>query len=204
MYDEKEIKENVLRKRKYILTELSVILVLMLSALVFINLNINNTVTFISVVVEFVLMFIVYKIFEAQTPSIYFSREIKGINIGEDEYISRGTPGLGLKWRQVGGPSSPQPFAPNTGANRRRTQPNIRGRVYLKLDDGNVVVLSSLFKAHTELYEEGDILLKYAGTKYPIIVGRKVLKQPCPICGDINDISFKSCHTCGLSIINEE
>ena len=147
------------------------------------------------------LLFALYKIFDVQSPSIWFSKEIRGVNIKEDEYVSRKTPGPGLSWRQVGGPASPQPFAPNTGANRRRTPPNIRSRVYLQLEDGNIVTISTLYKSHTELFVEGDTLLKYAGTHFPIVVSREMQKQPCPICGEVNDMSADACHNCGLSII---
>ena len=204
MYDSKEIEKIVKQKKKILLLEFFVILVLMIAALVLMVLKINNTVTFICIVAEVLSLLAIYKIFDVQSPSIWFSKEIRGINIQEDEYVSKKTPGPGLQWRQVGGPASPQPFAPNTGANRRRTPPNIRSRVYLQLEDGNIVTISTLYKSHTELFVEGDTLLKYAGTHFPIVVSREMQKQPCPICGEVNDISSDACNTCGLSIIKSD
>ena len=201
MYDSKEIEKIVKQKRKMFITEFSIIITLMIAALILLILNINSSVTFICIVAELLLLFAIYKIFDVQSPSIWFSKEIRGLNIKEDEYVSRKTPGPGLSWRQVGGPASPQPFAPNTGANRRRTPPNIRSRFFLQLEDGNIVTISTLYKSHTELFVEGDTLLKYAGTHFPIVVSREMQKQPCPICGEVNDMSADACHNCGLSII---
>ena len=201
MYDLEEIEKIVKQKRKMLITEFAIIITLMIAALILLILNINSTVTFICIVAELALLFAIYKIFDVQSPSIWFSKEIRGVNIKEDEYVSRKTPGPGLSWRQVGGPASPQPFAPNTGANRRRTPPNIRSRVYLQLEDGNIVTISTLYKSHTELFVEGDTLLKYAGTHFPIVVSREMQKQPCPICGEVNDMSVDACQNCGLSII---
>ena len=201
MYDSKEIEKIVKQKRKMLVTEFTIIIALMIAALILLILNINSPVTFICIVAELVLLFAIYKIFDVQSPSIWFSKEIRGINIKEDEYVSRKTSGPGLSWRQVGGPASPQPFAPNTGANRRRTPPNIRSRVYLQIEDGNIVTLSTLYKSHIELFVEGDTLLKYAGTPFPIVVSREMQKQPCPICGEVNDMSDDACNNCGLSII---
>ena len=210
MYDIKEIEKIVKQKRKLIITEFAIIIALMIVALVLLIVNINSTVTFICIVAELALLFAIYKIFDVQSPSIWFSKEIRGVNIKEDEYVSRKTPGPRLtpgprsKWRQVGILlGSPAPIVPNTGANRRRTPPNIRSRVYLQLEDGNIVTISTLYKSHTELFVEGDTLLKYAGTHFPIVVSRRIQRQPCPICGEINDMSNDSCHGCGLSIAEE-
>lgn len=201
MYDSIEIKKIVNQKRKTLITEFATIVALMFIALILLIINTSSAVTFICIVAELVLLFAIYKIFDVQSPSIWFSKEIRGINIKEDEYVSRKTPGPGLTWRQVGGPASPAPIAPNTGANRRRTPPNIRSRVYLQLEDENIVTLSTLYKSHTELFVEGDTLLKYAGTHFPIVVSREMQKQPCPICSEMNDMSADACHTCGLGII---
>ncbi len=199
-YNRDEIKRTVYEKRKKFIITLSATLLLMIASLVLILLKINDILTFVCIVVEFVLLFVIYRIFEVQQPKIIFSKEIRGVNIKEDEYISRKAPGAALKWRQVGGSASPAPIAPNTGANKRQQPPNIRSRVYIKLDNGNIATISSLYKSHTELYEEGDTLLKYSGTQFPIITSRNTSKQPCPICGEVNESLSKKCAGCGLSI----
>ncbi|MBE6634911.1 MAG: hypothetical protein E7617_01750 [Ruminococcaceae bacterium] len=148
MYDSKEIKRIVKQKREMLITEFAIITTLMIAALILLILNINSTVSFICIVAELALLFAIYKIFDVQSPSIWFSKEIRGVNIKEDEYVSRKTPGPGLRWRQLGVPASPEPIAPNTGANRRRTPPNIRSRVYLQFEGGNIITISTLYK-HT-------------------------------------------------------
>lgn len=197
MYDLEKINKIVKKKRKMILTEFAIIIALMIVALILLIVNINSTVTFICIVAEGALLFAIYKIFNVQSPLIWFSKEIRGVNIKEHEYVIRKTPGPRLKW-------SPTPIVPNTGANRRRTPPNIRSKVYLQLEDGNIVTISKLYKSHTELFVEGDTLLKYAGAHFPIVVSRRIQRQPCPICGEINDMSNDSCHGCGLGIIKDE
>ena len=203
MYDSEEIKKVVKQKKTAIIIEFSIIIALMAIALILSVLNISSTVTFVCIVTELVLLFAIYKIFDVQSPLVYFSKEVRGVNIKEDEYISRKAYGPGLSWRQIGGHAPPQPFAPNTGANRRSTPPNVRGRVYLRLDDGNVAAISTLYKSHTELFDEGDTLLKYAGTQFPVVISRKLDRQPCPICGEINDMTADRCHICGLGIIRK-
>lgn len=202
-YNCNEIKKRVYEKRRKFILTLSATLLFMIVSLVLILLKISDEVTFICIVAEIVLMFVIYRMFDVQQPEIIFSKMIKGVNIKEDEYISRKTPGSGLTYRQVGGPASPEPIAPNTGANRRRVPPNIRSRVYIQLENGGIVTVSSLYKSHTALYEEGDMLLKYSGTQFPVIIGRSVSKQPCPICGEINDAVRTECAQCGLSIEQE-
>ncbi len=203
-YNLDEIKRTVYEKRKKFIITLSATLLLMIASLVLILLKISDTLTFVCIVAEFVLFFVIYRTFDVQQPKIIFSKEIRGINIKEDEYISRKVPRNAIKWRQVGGSASPAPIAPNTGANKRREPPNIRSRVYIQLENGNIVTISLLYKSHTELYEEGDTLLKYSGTQFPIITSRNTSKQPCPICGEVNDALSKNCAGCGLSIVQEE
>ena len=89
MYDSKEIERIVKQKRKMLITEFAIITTLMIAALILLILNINSTVTFICIVAELALLFAIYKIFDVQSPSIWFSKEIRGVNIKEDEYVSR-------------------------------------------------------------------------------------------------------------------
>lgn len=61
-------------------------------------------------------------------------------------------------------------------------------------------MLRGLYKSHTDIYKDGDVLIKYAGTKYPIVASRDIDSQPCPICGEINRATDARCAHCGLSI----
>ncbi len=200
-YNCDEIRKRVHEKRKKFILTLTISLLLMAAALVLIFLNISDALTGVCIVSEIVLLFVVYRIFEVQQAGIIFSKEIRGVNIKEDEYISRKATGPALKWRQVGAPASPAPIAPNTGANKRRRPPNIRSKVYIQLENGDIATVSSLYKSHTALYEAGDILLKYPGTQFPIVISRSTDRQPCPICGEVNDNFKKACAQCGLSIV---
>lgn len=202
-YDHNEIEHVVNKKRKKFIICFSVIFIFMIFALVAILCKFNDTLTFLSIIAEFIFALLLWRLFDKISPKILFSKQIKGINIKEDEYVSRKASGPQLRWRQVGGPVTPQPFAPNTRENRKVSPPNIRSKVYLQLENGNIVVLSGLYKSHAEIYVEGDVLLKFAGTHYPIVVGRKTDRNPCPICGEVNSSSQDACHSCGLAIIKE-
>ena len=102
MYDSIEIKKIVNQKRKTLITEFATIVALMFIALILLIINTSSAVTFICIVAELVLLFAIYKIFDVQSPSIWFSKEIRGINIKEDEYVSRKTPGPRLSCASSG------------------------------------------------------------------------------------------------------
>lgn len=200
MYDTLEVGARVQGLRRRFLWSMGAIAALFVALFVLIFLHISDTVTVLCIIGEGVLLLFGYIIVGRSEPKIIFGKEIIGQNIKEEEYIASLPVGSSLGYRQVGSRGVPQPFAPNTRANRRRTPPNVRGEIYLRLDDGNIALIRGLGKAHMELYEDGDRLQRLAGTRYPIIVGRSVTKQPCPICGEINDITSEACHTCGLGI----
>ena len=126
---------------------------------------------------------------------ILLSRKITGKNIKEYEYgiQNDGQPPI-FRWSNT----------PNTYANRKTHPRRLNGSVYLELDNGNVKEITGLYKSHIDIYEEGDILLKYAGTKYPVVLSRKIDIQPCPICGEVNDMSADACQSCGLGIIKTD
>ena len=191
-YDENEIQKRVKASKKSFLIKLSTILLIFSAAIILVFLDISNTVSFISGIAALILALLTYLLFESSKPKILFSRELRGENIKEHEYVAIKTPRLGIRARIV---------IPNTRANRRAAHPNIRANIYLRLDSGDVVILSMLNKAHADLYNEGDVLLKYEGTKYPIVISRNITRQPCPICGAVNEEDKNACCGCGLSII---
>ncbi len=51
-----------------------------------------------------------------------------------------------------------------------------------------------------EMYIDGDRVFHVGGTKYPIIIGRDVEVQPCPLCGTANKRGEKECSRCSLDI----
>ncbi len=198
-YDLKRLNKIIASRRIAFLLWLSIIAALMCVCLVFIILGINDTLTFLCIASEFIFIFLLYRLYCKYKPTVLFSREISGENIMEDEYIGvRSVNYLG-RYRGFGG--KVRLF--HTGANRKpRVDGSIRSKVYLRLDDGSVTCLSDLYKSNTDVYIEGDTLIKYAGTKYPVVIGRDVERQPCPLCGEVNLSGESACHTCGLSIVN--
>ena len=193
MYDITEIEQKVKVKRTRIIVKLSVVALLIGMAAIFAVLNISRSLTFSSILLVVFSLFAIYRIFDTELPLVAFSKEIKGENVLEDEYITGKSTSPDLAFGSV------KPIMPNTRANRRRNGYR-GGSVYLKLEDGDIHILSGLTKAQIDLYNEGDILLKCKGTKYPVILNRQVENQPCPICGEINSVSGDACTGCGLKI----
>lgn len=197
-YDLSELDARVRAKKRDFLTRFTVtaVLGLMLIVLAFVNIA-GDTMRLACGITAVVMLFYLKNLYDAYDARTLFSKEIKGENIKEDLYTVSKAYGPGLRYKQVGA-SGLQPFAPNTGANKRKHYPNLKSSVYLRLEDGNVTEIRGLNKEHIELYEEGDTLFKPAGAKYPIIVSRSVTRQPCPLCGTVNDASDTECLTCAL------
>ena len=196
-YDVKELTETVKKRRKNFLIKLSVIIALATLSLVLIFLRLNDTLTFVLIVIEFILLFLLYRLYCKYSPSVLFSREIVGENIMEEEYIGSRQ----IKYHGSVRPKGSRIRLINTGANRKpRTDGSIRSKVYLKQDGGDVICLSDLYKSNTDVYEFGDRLIKYAGTKYPVVISRASDRQPCPLCGEINSSNDEKCRSCGLKI----
>jgi len=198
MYDLNELRKRIATFRRAFLIIFCVLSLLMVGALVLIFLGINDTLTFSCIALEFVFLFLFYRLFCSYKPTVLFSREIRGENVMEDEYIGmRKINNFGGRYRGFGG----KVRLYQTGANKKKlTSGSIRSKVYLRLDDGSVICISDLYKSNTDIYEEGDILIKYSGTKYPIVLSRSLERQPCPLCGEINGKSDAACRGCGLGI----
>lgn len=203
MYDKHEIEKRVHNARGGFLGIISSIGVFSVSLLTLIIIDISDTITTLSLIGEFLLVLALYITIGKFHPSVLFSREITGKNIKEDEYVSSLPVGSSLGYRQIGSRGVAQPFAPNTRANKRRTPPNLRASVYLRLEDGTVALISGLMPIHIDIYEDGDTLLRYSGTRYPIVTNKTVMRQPCPICGEVNEMVEDACHGCGLTIIEK-
>ncbi len=205
-YDLFDLNLRVQRKQKSFLIRAFVLMLFsLLCVLLIIFLSIGEIIV-ISGVALFVTFLLCIKLFEKFNPKVLFSKGIKGENLKEGEYeiMKRGSyTGNGMRHKQVGSHGA-MPYAPNTRANRKAFHKNMHfsGEVYLKTDDGNIVLISGLYGSHLEIYEEGDILLKPAGAKFPIVVSRDAERQPCPLCGEINGGERKACANCGLKILD--
>ncbi len=195
MYDSKEIERKVKEKRQVFWTKIIIVLFFMLVSLVISIMNFNDTATVLCVIAEFPLFFFIVKIYNKSEAKILLSCKIIGKNIKEYEngIQNDGQPPI-FRWSNT----------PNTYANRKTHPIRLNGSVYLELDNGSVKEITGLNKSHTELFVEGDTLLKYAGTHFPIVISREMQKQPCPICGEVNDMSADACHNCGLGIIKTD
>ena len=200
-YDRDELAGRVYRKRKHFLICALSILLCMIVAFVVICLGFHNTLTFVMITCEFLLLCALFALFSKFTPAILFRPEIRGTNILEVEYVA-------VRYNKREGRYSPkgsQLRFRGTGANRKRLHSgNIRSTVYLRLEDGNVHAITDLYKSSTDIYEIGDILVKYAGVKYPVIENRTAPRQSCPLCGEVNDMLDDACCLCGLKILRSE
>lgn len=193
-YDDERISLIINDRRRSFKIRCGVILALMIVFLTVSIINVSDYLTVLCSMLEFPLLFLLaveIKKFDAKT---LMSGEIRGKNIKEYEYGIHGTSTDRIYRRGN---------MPHTFANKKILHPRINGTVYLELEDGNVTSISGLYKSHMEIYEDGDILVKYAGTRFPIVEGRNVKKQPCPLCGEVNDSSRDACRVCGLAIIKK-
>ncbi len=202
-YDVNELEKRVYSKRKRFITYVFSLVVFIIAAFVIIKLDFNDTLSFWLIVSEFVALATLGVVIYTSSPIILFSKEIRGENIKEVEYIGvRDT-----NWEknsQYSMRKGSEVRVKQTGANaKKRTDGVVRSSVYLRLEDGDVKVVTDLYKSATDIYEEGDILVKYSGVKYPIIEGRNVPRQSCPFCGEVNDESAGACKCCGLGILKE-
>lgn len=195
LYDEEKISWIISDRRRAFKIRLTFIASAMLGALVVSIINFTDYLTVLCLMLEFPLMLILARLLRKYDAKVLMRAEVRGKNIKEYEYaVHTSKNGAGRIYRRVN--------TPLTYGNKRASAPmRINGTVYLELDDGNVTSISGLYKSHMEIYEDGDILVKYAGTRFPVVVSREVKKQPCPICGEVNDKSLDECRVCGLTIV---
>ncbi len=200
MYDEKQIQEIIRHKRKCFFTVLLATLLPMAVCIALIFLNLHDTLSVVSWIAVAALCLLLYRIWGKYKPTILFSGEIRGKNIKEVEYIGV---------RQMSNAGRYRPHGSQIRPPRVASKPNpkrdgiIRSTVYLREDDGNVTFITDLYKSATDVYEEGDLLVKYAGTKHPIVISRTPQRQPCPLCGTINEMMECACRECGLAIVKK-
>ena len=213
-YDLNDLNHIIKAKKKSFLVKLSALLI---SIFAFVSVALfaqNQTLVLISGIGIFVALLLIERLFSRSVPKVLFSKEIIGENIKEDEYeiMKRGSykegklPHRQVGSRSVGTRSGAAPIAPNTRANKKAFHKSMHfsGEVYLKQSNGNIALISGLYPSHLEIYEEGDILIKPAGARFPIVSSRTLNRQPCPLCGEINGDESTACACCGLKIIARE
>ena len=191
-YNFEEIATRVRVERKKLIIKLSVIASVMLVLLILALLNFKNSVTLYCSLLELPLVGCLIGVLKRSDAAVVFSREITGKNIKEHEYAVQND-------RQP--PIFRRVNVANTFANRKAYPARLKGTVYLELENGSITEISGLYKSHVDIYEEGDVLLKPEGAKFPVVTSREVSKKPCPLCGEINDGTRNFCNGCGLEIL---
>ena len=191
-YDEEKISWIVSDKRKSFWHRAGFIISLMLISLVVCIINISDYLTVLFAFFEFPLMFLLARVIRKFNAKVLLGKRIEGKNIKEYEYAIHGERKDRIYRRGN---------MPHTFTNNKILPLRLNGTVYLELENGNITSISGLYKVHMDIYEDKDVLVRYAGTKFPIIVSRDVDRQPCPICGEVNDRSLDECRVCGLGIL---
>ena len=191
MYDLERVGMIVAERRRIFSIKAAFFAVLMLAALILAIYFAGSEIGFVSALIEFPLVLLAFHLYRKSGARVLLSKEVRGVNIKEHEYGIQHEPGVRLH-RRVS--------APSTGANRKPSPLRINGNVYLKLESGDIKELSGLYKSHIDIYEEGDTLLKLAGTRFPIVVSRDAKEQPCPLCGEVNKMTECECKRCKLRI----
>ena len=149
-YDLAQLHSIINKRRVGFLIRISVSLLLMAIACVLIFSDIHDTLTFLMIVFEFIGVFYIYRIFVGYAPFVLFSREIRGENVLEDEYIGVRKINYFGRYHEFGG--KVRLF--HTGTNRKSVNADaIRTKVYLKEENGNVVCLSDLYKSSAKIQQ---------------------------------------------------
>ena len=194
-YDLSQIELIVSERKRKFKTAIAIVALLFLVFSLMIALwHENNKIVFLCGLADILLIFAFVRVLSIFSPAILFSKEVRGENILEDEYVLL-TRKRGFKLGKYSPLAIPTRRATSEGREK------IRAGVYLRLENGDIYSIRDLSVAHTSLYEIGDILYKPAGVKYPIIEGKDVKAQPCPLCGQINNKGARECR-CGVNIFN--
>ena len=199
-YNEEELSRRIKKRKKEFLIKVTISLFLILAITVMLSLFTENTVIFVSVVTIVLSVVFILRTIKRYQPLVLFSKEVRGENIKEHEFVvtDRRVFRFGKSYLITKRRLRASDFA----ATRTRTKPPTSAIVYLRLSDGNVTFIDGLTNAQADVYEIGDTLYKYPGVRYPIIVGRDVDAQPCPICGTANKRGEEECINCDLKIEN--
>lgn len=194
-YSEADIKKYIKARRRDFFIKILLSFLLILIALAAIIIFPEATVIFVCAAVILFSIIYIFKVLRRYQPRTLFSREIKGVNIKEHEFaVTNRRPTFSARLVM------PRANAKSFTGGKTRTKSPTSAIVYLRLPDGDVTYIDNLTNAQTDIYEIGDTLYKYAGTRYPIILERKLDAQPCPLCGTANKSIEDCCITCGLKI----
>ena len=192
-YDDEKISWIITKRRRALKIRLIALGTIILALLTVSLVHISDYLTVLCSILLLPHIFLLARVIKRFDAATLLKGEIRGKNVKEYEYSINSNVGQAKVYRRTAIPFS--------FANKKVSPLRLNGTVYLELNDGNITSISGLFKSHMDIYEDGDILLKYAGTRFPIVVSRDVKKQPCPLCGEVNDKSLAECRGCGLGIV---
>lgn len=195
-YDEKEIEKRIKARRRAFLIRASIGATIFAVGVIFLFLNERKFIVSGGLLMLLALL-IFYKTVNKYLPKWLFSKEIRGKNIKEYEYVT-------VAASRTRGYRSASLAKTARSANKAKRGPTVHAYVYLEVAEGKIKVLDGITSEHTALYQIGDELLRYSGTRYPIVVSREVKSQPCPLCGAVNSITASRCKRCSLRILSEE
>ena len=160
----------------------------------------NKNVMFSGIILAVISIFLTVRLLRRYSPTVLFSREIRGVNIKEHEYVQSARGGYSVKrgfaMRTVRTHS-------NSGHAKSR-RPHVRAAyIYVREENGDVVILDGLTSRQTDIYEIGDEVLRPSGARYPIVISREPERQPCPLCGRRNGMDEACCPSCGLDVLKK-
>ena len=160
----------------------------------------DKNVVFVGIILAVISIFLTVRLWRRYSASVLFSKEIRGVNIKEHEYVQSARGGYSVK----------RGFAMRTvkthsnSGNAKSKRPHVHAAyIYVREENGNVVILDGLTSRQTDIYEIGDEVLRPSGARYPIVMSREPDRQPCPLCGRINGMDEESCPSCGLTILKK-
>ncbi len=73
------------------------------------------------------------------------------------------------------------------------------GTVYVKCPSGDVKALGKFSEDALDFFNEGDEIVRFSGTRYPVILNEPPSRQKwlCPVCGEVNP-DGRDCTECGF------
>lgn len=183
-YDVDDIAIRVEAAKKKFKITLATCVLLILTAIFIAVCFPETTVVFVCAVTVIASAVYFISFVKRNNPLITFSRGFSGENVKEHEYVIGGT----RVYRY--------------GDIRYRYHPaRHKGDVYVRCEDGEIAVVTCLPKKHLDIFEIGDTLVCYPGTRYPNVYNRDVTEQPCPVCGFVNREGTENCENCGLKAL---
>lgn len=182
------------RRRDFLIKAILSLSFMMLGALTIIIFS-YTTPIFVAAAVIVIAFVYLFKTVKRYNPKVLFSKGIDGVNVHEHEFVVRN-----LRPTFSARIVMPKRDTSSFTGRKTRTKGMTSAIVYLKLDDERIVFVDGLTNAQTDIYEIGDRLYRYPGTRYPVILNKELEAMPCPLCGTQNKHTEPRCITCGLPI----